>query len=147
MGSPSRMTSRKEIDREERAVILEFDGGLRREDAERARGVAPPRRRGGMTTPSSPPVCPGCNRSTEARPVGVAMRWVCSTEDCPVEYLADSRTPLPGPLPWVARSTRLDGSHDPARLRLSERSQRVRNDRENRDFSLDCADLTESTWI
>ncbi len=41
MGSPSRMTSRKEMDREERAAILEFDGGLRREDAERAAGLLP----------------------------------------------------------------------------------------------------------
>jgi hypothetical protein len=37
-----------------------------------------------MNRPSSPPVCAGCDRPTEARPVRGVMRWVCLTPDCPV---------------------------------------------------------------
>lgn len=37
-----------------------------------------------MRPPSSPPVCPGCDRPTVARTVRGVIRWACLTDDCPV---------------------------------------------------------------
>jgi hypothetical protein len=65
-----------------------------------------------MSPPSSPPVCPACDRPTEARPVRGVMTWVCETEDCPVIVLADSRTPPPARTPTEHRRTRDAREHE-----------------------------------
>lgn len=59
-----------------------------------------------MTTPIRPPVCPGCDRPTDARRIGGAMRWACGTGDCPVVYLEDSWTPDPLDPARASRPTR-----------------------------------------
>jgi hypothetical protein len=46
-----------------------------------------------MRPPSSPPVCPGCDRPTVARPVRGVIRWACLTPDCPI---VDMGPALPG---------------------------------------------------
>jgi hypothetical protein len=37
-----------------------------------------------MSPPSGPPVCPGCDRPTVARPVRGVIRWCCLTDECPI---------------------------------------------------------------
>lgn len=37
-----------------------------------------------LSPPTSPPVCPGCDRPSVARPCRGVIRWACLTPDCPV---------------------------------------------------------------
>jgi hypothetical protein len=65
-----------------------------------------------MTTPITPPVCPGCDRPTAARQISKAMRWGCLTGDCPVVFLEDSWTPPPPDPAGTPRRSRREQSQE-----------------------------------
>jgi hypothetical protein len=76
-----------------------------------------------MTTPITPPVCPGCDRPTVPRRINKAMLWGCLTGDCPVDYLEDSWTPAPPDSAPSPRRVRRTGERSIREIILDEKSR------------------------